>query len=112
MDNGGEIWHVAGKGFLPGEANGRQLWIGEIDRHEQSLIQAAQRLRVRDVMRGDFALLNGDVDDFVRPGAIARRVNVRRAGLHEFIRNDAAHSVVTPAWSRPSDAVFGTRPSA
>ena len=46
--------------------------------------------RMRDVVRGDFALLDGDVDDLMRPGAIARRVNVRRAGLHFRIGDDPA----------------------
>ena len=41
-------------------------------------------------MRRDFALLDGDVDDLMRPGAIARRINVRRAGLHFGIGDDAA----------------------
>ena len=38
---------------------------------------------------GDFALLDRDVNDLMRPGAIARRVNVRRARLHPRVRDDA-----------------------
>ena len=45
---------------------------------------------MRDIVSGDFTLLDGDVDDLVRPGAIAGGVNVRRAGLHEVVRDDAA----------------------
>ena len=41
-------------------------------------------------MNRRFALLNRDVDDFVRPGAIARRENVRRARLHFVVCDDAA----------------------
>ena len=33
---------------------------------------------MRDVVRGDFALLDGDVDDLVQAGAIAGGVDVRR----------------------------------
>ena len=41
------------------------------------------------LMRRNFALLHGEMNDFMRPGAIARRVNVRRARLHELIGHDA-----------------------
>ena len=39
-------------------------------------------------MRRDFSLLHGDVDNLVRAGAIASRVDVRHVSLHSRIRND------------------------
>ena len=52
------------------------------------------------VARRGFALRDGDVDDFMRPGAITRRVNVRRARLHELICHDAATLAGDPGSSQ------------
>ena len=41
-------------------------------------------------MRGDLALLNGDVHDLVRAGAVAPGENVRRARSHVRVAEDAA----------------------
>ena len=68
-----------------------------------------------DMVRGNFALLNGDVHDLVQAGAIARRVNVRHGGLHVFVRDDSSKlQSATPIFliSRARDATFGMRPSA
>ena len=40
-------------------------------------------------MRRNLSLLHGEMQDLVRAGAIAGGVDVRRAGLHEFVRHDA-----------------------
>ena len=40
-------------------------------------------------LTGDFALLDSNVHNRIRPGAIARRVNVWQAGLHRRIRFNA-----------------------
>ena len=42
------------------------------------------------VVRGDFALLDGDVHDLVQAGAIAGGIDVRQAGLHLRVGDDAA----------------------
>ena len=44
---------------------------------------------MRNVVRGDLALLNRDVHNLMRTGAVARGVNVRRAGLHLRIDHNA-----------------------
>jgi hypothetical protein len=72
--------------FLFRQADERHLRLGEHDGNQQPVIHPARRFRMHDVVRRDFALLDGDVDDFVRPGAIARRENVRRARLHLVVR--------------------------
>ena len=40
-------------------------------------------------MRGNFALQDREVNNLVRPGAIAGRVNMRRARLHVLVGDDA-----------------------
>ena len=72
------------------QADKRHLRFGEHDGKQQPMIYSARRFWLHDVVRRDFALRHGDVDDLVRPGAIARRENVRRAGLHFGIGDDAA----------------------
>ena len=47
-------------------------------------------IRVANVVGSDFSLLDGDVNNLVRPGAIARRENMRCARLHLGVRDDAA----------------------
>ena len=47
-------------------------------------------VRMDDIMRCDFALLNGDVDNLIRASAIACGINMRRGGLHLWIGNDAS----------------------
>ena len=44
---------------------------------------------MRDVMRGDFTLLDGDMNDLMPAGAVTRRVDVRGGGLHARIGLDA-----------------------
>src|SRR5882724_10532480 len=41
-------------------------------------------------MRCDFALLHGDVNDFMKACAIAYGVNMRNASLHPIVTNNAA----------------------
>jgi hypothetical protein len=54
------------------------------------MIYFARRFWVHYIMRRNFALRHGDVDDFVRPGAIARCKNVRRTRLHFAVGDDIA----------------------
>jgi hypothetical protein len=47
-------------------------------------------MRVRDIVGGNFALLNSDMNDLVQAGAIPGGVDVADIGLHEVIGHDAA----------------------
>ncbi len=66
------------------------LRIGEHDRKQQAIIQPARFFWLDHIVRRDFSLRHGDVNDVMRPGAITRRKNVRRAGLHPGVCDDAA----------------------
>jgi hypothetical protein len=46
-------------------------------------------MRMRNIMRGYFALLNRYMHDLMRTSAIAGRVDMRSARLHLRIRKDA-----------------------
>ena len=66
------------------------MWLSKDHRQQQPVIHPPPRVRGRKVMRRNFALLHGEMHDLVWPGAIAGGVNMRRAGLHEFVRHDAS----------------------
>ncbi len=78
-------------GFLFGEANAGHLRIGEYHIYQQAIINPPRLSWFQDVVNRDFALLNRDVDDLVRPGAIAGGKNMRRTPvLHGIISDDAS----------------------
>ena len=85
----GQIWNIARLRRLFRQADECHLRIGEHDGNQQPVIHPARCVRRGDVVRRNLALLHGEVNNLVRSGAIARRVNVRRAGLHEFVRDNA-----------------------
>ena len=85
----GEEGNIPRLGLLLRQSDRADLRVGEHDLREQTVVDAAHLGGMRNVMRRDFALLNRDVDDFVRSGAVASRVNVRCARLHLRVGDDA-----------------------
>src|SRR5262249_22969182 len=79
--------------FAFGEADAGHLWVGEngeelepvVDGFERSIELAED---ARGVAGGQFALLDGDVDDFMRPADIASGEKMRRAALLLVIGGD------------------------
>ena len=76
-------------GRLFGEADGGDLRVGEHDADQQPILHRARVGGVQHVVRGGFALLDGDVHNLVRAGAVAPGEDVRRAGSHLRVAEDA-----------------------
>jgi hypothetical protein len=96
----GQIREAARLRFLFRQSHEGRLWFGENNRNQQPVIHLSPVTRLRKIVRRNLALLNGEVNDFMRPGAIARRVNVRRARLHELIGHDPAALAGDPGSSQ------------
>ncbi len=77
-------------GGLLGEADRRQLGIGEHDVEQQSVVHGAWGGGMNDVVGGHFSLLDGDMDDFVGAGAVAGSEDVGGRGAHLRVGEDPA----------------------
>ena len=72
------------------EADAGHLWIGKHDQRVEAVVEAVLgAVWVRGIVRGDLALLNGDVNDLVLAVDVADRVDVRLAGAHGRINDNA-----------------------
>ena len=78
---GAEKRDLRGHQLVLGPPDRGQLRVGEDDIEEQSVVDRLQALDPRRVAGGQLALLDRHVHDLDRPGAVARRVDVRGAGL-------------------------------
>ena len=77
-------------GCLFSEPNGGGLWVGKHHTNEHPVIHRLGLGWIQYVVRGDFALLHRKVHDLMRPGTVASGENVRRAGSHVGVADDAA----------------------
>ena len=81
----GQMRDAARLRLLFRQSHESHLGLGENNRNQQPVIHFSPATWLRNVVRCHLALLHGKVNDFMRPGAVACRVNVRSAGLHELI---------------------------
>src|SRR5262249_35378250 len=71
-------------------SNRGQLRISEYDIQQQRMVDRFEVADVSGMAGGQFALLDGNVNNLVWPGAVARGVNMRRGGLLPAGDNDLA----------------------
>lgn len=71
-------------------ADGGEWRVGEDDGEEERPIDGFDFFHAGGVAGGEFALLDGDVDDFDGAGAITARVDVRHVRLLPAVRDDLA----------------------
>ena len=71
-------------------ADGGELRVGEDDIEEERPIDGFDFFHAGGVADGEFALLDGDVDDFDGAGAITAGVDVRHVRLLPAVRDDLA----------------------
>ena len=72
------------------EADAGHLRVGEHDQRVEAVVEAVLgAVGMRGIVRGDLALLNGDVDDFVLAVDVADGVDVGLAGAHGRIDDNA-----------------------
>src|SRR3989442_15100581 len=84
----GEVRDVMQLGFFLSEAHCGDLWLGENDVRQEPIIHFSRRIRMSNVVSRNFPLLDRNMDNLVRPRAIADRVNKRLIRLHERIGQD------------------------
>lgn len=76
-----------------GQTDARNLWLGENHADEEPIVHRARWACAEDRVRRRFAMLNGKVDDLVRPGAVSGGEDMRRGSAHLRVGGDAAGCV-------------------
>src|ERR1035441_8264948 len=87
---GREVRAIRRAGALLGQAHDGKLRLGEDDLGVEAVVHRLHAVGMGQVMRGDFALLDGDVNNLIQAGAIAGSIDMGQAGLHLRIGDDAA----------------------
>src|SRR5437764_12049422 len=102
---GGEVWDVKQARALLRQTNGGDLWLGENDFSQETIVHFPRPLRMSDVVGGDFTLLHRQVHNLIRAGAVTGGENVRHAGAHVRICDDATglQPHAKPLKAEPSD---------
>ena len=78
----GPIGYAPGPARLLVETDAGDLGIREHDFRQQPVVHLPRTIGVRDVVRRDLALLDGDMDDIVRADDISNRKNVALGRSH------------------------------
>src|SRR5438552_2885486 len=102
---GGEVWDVKQARSLLRQTYGGDLWLGENDFSQEAIVHFPQPFRVGRVVGSDFALLHRQVHNLIRAGAVTGGENVRHAGAHVRICDDATglQPHAKPLKAEPSD---------
>jgi len=76
------------RAFL-GESDGGNLRVGENHFGQEPVVHSLHLAGMGDIVRGDFGLLDGDVDNLVQAGAVTGCVDVWDCGLHLRVGRNA-----------------------
>src|SRR5437879_3707080 len=77
-----QVWDVADVRAFLGESDGGNLRLGKNHFGQEPVVHLLHLAGMGDVVRGDFGLLDRDVDDLVQAGAVTGGVDVWNRGLH------------------------------